>query len=225
MKNNLNTMNFEKIGLYYKIMLIGGKNVGKTQILKRFCKEHFEEKYSPTFGMDFRIQKVYDEKSKITVKVQLVEVSGKYVPPQELLKEYILDTDCFICVYDISSENTVKELNNLISYYEKIIPKDNKKQYWYFVGNKCDLKNREVPDKPADIFGYTPLGSIGFIEISAKDNRYVDTMFNNVIFNERNIKTWRMTDENKFKTQVVKTKKEIKRPEIKIEKKSKCLIF
>ena len=225
MKNDLKMMDFEKMGLYYKIMVIGGKNVGKTQILKRFCKEKFDENYSPTFGMDFRIQKVYDERSKLTVKVQLVEVSGKYVPPQELLREYIIDADCFIGVYDISSENTVKELNNLVSYYEKIIPRDNKKQNWYFVGNKCDLRNREIPDKPSDIFGYTPLGCIGFIEVSAKDNRYINTMFNNVIFHEKNIKAWKMKDDNKFKPQVSKIKKEIKKPDIKIETKSKCLIY
>ena len=72
-----------------------------------------------------------------------------------------------------------------------------KRPNWYFVGNKCDLKNREVSDKPADIFRDTdiPLETIGFLEVSAKDNRYIDIMFNNCVFHERNIKMWKINND------------------------------
>ena len=190
MENDFNQMNFEKMGLYYKIMIIGDENVGKTQILRRLCNEEFDENYSPTFCMDFRIQKVYDEKSKLTVKVQIVEVSGKFLPPMDILKEYIIDTDCFICVYDISRKESVEKLNDIIEGYESIMSDSNnrtKRQSWYFVGNKCDLKDRKVPDNP--------FGTRQFLEVSAKDNRYIDKMFNNCVFHESNIKMWKMNND------------------------------
>ena len=195
MKNDFNQIDFEKMGLYYKIMIIGSQNVGKTQILKRLCNEEFDDNYSPTFGMDFRIQKVYDEKSKLTVKVQIVEVSGKHQLPKELLNEYILDTDCFIGVYDISKNDTVNELKTLLKDYKRAYY--DKRPNWYFVGNKCDLKNREVSDKPVDIFRDTdiPLETIGFLEVSAKDNRYISNILNNCVFHERNIKMWKINND------------------------------
>ena len=44
---------------YYKLIIIGENEVGKTQLLHRLNEENFEEKYSPTFGIDFRIKSIY----------------------------------------------------------------------------------------------------------------------------------------------------------------------
>ena len=239
MKNSYNQINSKKDDLYYKMMIIGSKCVGKTQILKRFCKEKFEEKYNPTFGMDFRVQKYFFE--NITTTVQIIEVSGNNAPPHELLKDYLLDADGFLCVYDISRRESVNELNNLISDYERIMGTDNNnnnnninnnnnnnKQCWYFIGNKCDIVNRECPSNPADIFDYTPLGTIGFIEISAKNNKFIDNMFNNVIFQIKNNKrkaknNTQIINSNKLPT--IKTKIENKQLIDTKETKSHCHIF
>ena len=107
MKNEITpTKIINKDDLYYKIMIIGTNNVGKTQILKSFCKEDFEENYFPTFGMDFRVQKYFFENFSTTV--QIIEVSGKNTPPKDLLRPYILDSDCFICVYDVFKKRISK---------------------------------------------------------------------------------------------------------------------
>ena len=229
MKNEINEKNNNKDDLYYKIMMIGQSKVGKTQILKRFCKEDYEENYYPTFGMDFRVQKYFFE--NFTTIVQIIEVSGKNSPPKDLLKPYILDSDCFICVYDISQRESVNELNSIISDYEKIIENNNNKknQCWYFVGNKNDTINRECSNNPADIFEYTPLGTIGFIEVSAKDNKFIENMFNNAIFQIRNVKR-RIFFENPIfnnspNVPIVRDKNEDKQNNVNPENKSKCTIF
>ena len=226
MKNDINQINFKKDDLYYKIMLIGGSYVGKTQILKRFCREEFEEKYFPTFGMDFRVQKYFFENSTITV--QIIEVAGKNIPPQELLKAYILDADCFICVYDVSKMDSVSELNNIISNYERLIGNDNKKsQCWYFVGNKNDVINRECSNNIANIFDHTPLGTIGFIEVSAKENKFIENMFNNAIFQIKNAK--RNINNNQYTNNPISPamtiRKEITQIPTKQENNEKCSIY
>ena len=223
---NQNPNNASKEHLYYKIMLIGSKCVGKTQILKKFCKEEFEEQYIPTFGMDFRIQKYFFENSTITI--QIIEVSGSNVPPLELLKDYILDADCFLCIYDISKRDSVNELNNMVSNYERIIGLDNKAQCWYFVGNKSDMINKECSNNPSDIFGYTPLGTIGFIEISAKENKFIENMFNNAIFQIKRNKRKNVNDNvimNSHKQTIVKPKNENNPLVNQNAKKSHCSIF
>ena len=228
MKNDINYINIKKDDLYYKFMIIGSSYVGKTQILKRFCREEFEENYHPTFGMDFRVQKYFFENSTITV--QIIEVSGKNIPPKELLKAYILDADCFLCIYDVSKRDSVSELNNIISDYESLIGNDNNKnQCWYFIGNKNDIINRECSKNPADIFGYTPLGTIGFIEVSAKENTFIEKMFNNAIFQIKNIK--RNINNNLYNniinsfSQKINLKKEINQEPINQENNKKCSIY
>ena len=179
MKNNAynKVPSFKRVEIYYKILLIGPRKVGKTQILKRICKEDFNEKYSPSFGVDFRIQKYYSE----NLVIQIIELSDRPDISSDILKEYIIEADCFICIYDITNINSVRELSLLVNYCEEFIPNDNKKQCWYFVGNKSDDKNRECTNRPENLFNYVPYGNIGFIEISAKENKSVDIMFRNAI--------------------------------------------
>ena len=231
MKNENYQINLKKDDLYYKIMIIGSDYVGKTQILKRFCREGFEENYYPTFGMDFRVQKYFYE--NLTTTIQIIEVSGKNFPPKELLKAYILDADCFICVYDVTKRDSVNELNNIISDYERLIGNGNKSQCWYFVGNKNDKLDRECSNNPADIFGYTPLGTIGFIEVSAKENKFIENMFNNAIFQIKNIKRRNIEnnennnneDSNYIPPKINDIDNNTKKIPIKEESKKKCNIF
>jgi len=179
MQNNANNRqtSSKKMDIYYKILLIGPRRVGKTQILKRICKEDFNENYSPSLGLDFRIQKYPSE----NLIVQINELADKTEIAQDVIKEHMIDADCFICIYDITNINSVRELSDLVSYYEQFIPSENKKQCWYFVGNKSDDKNRECSNRPENLFNYTPYGNIGFIEVSAKENKYIDSMFRNAI--------------------------------------------
>ena len=179
MKNNTfnKVPSFKRIDVYYKILLIGPRKVGKTQILKRICKEDFNENYSPSFGVDFRIQKYYSE----SLVVQIIELSERNQINSDIIREFIIDADCFLCIYDITNINSVRELSLLVNYCEEVIPSNNKKQCWYFVGNKCDDKNRECTNRPENLFSYVPSGNIGFIEISAKEDKSVDIMFRNAI--------------------------------------------
>lgn len=178
MNNNaFNQQSLKRLDIYYKILLVGPRKVGKTQILKRICKEDFNENYSPSFGLDFRIQKNYSE----NFVFQIMELSDRTETTSEIIKDLIIEADCFICIYDITNINSVRELSQLVDYYEQFIPSDNKKQCWYFVGNKSDDKNRECTNRPENLFNYVPNGNIGFIEISAKENKYIDVMFRNAI--------------------------------------------
>jgi hypothetical protein len=130
-----------------------------------------------------------------------MEIADRNEIAEEILKEYIIDADCFICIYDITNINSVRELIDLVKYYEGFIPPDNKKQCWYFVGNKSDDKNRECTNRPENLFSYVPYGNIGFIEISAKENKNksIDTMFRSAIMRIKELRKNSNEDKNKEK--------------------------
>ena len=215
MKNNdYNNLNFKRVDIYYKILFIGPLKVGKSQIIRRICKESFNENYSQSFGIDFRIQKYHSE----NIVIQLIEITGKTAISEDIIKEYIIEADCFICVYDITNINSVQELISLVKYYENFIPDDNKEQFWYFVGNKRDNKNRECTDRQEKLFPDVPKKgrtvyningkviikeNIDFIEVSAKDkkDKNIKIMFENAIKQIRERKSNKTEDkiENKNK--------------------------
>ena len=86
MKNNdYNNLNFKKVDIYYKILFIGPLKVGKSQIIRRICKEDFNENYSPSFGIDFRIQKYHSE----NLIIQLIELTGKSSISEDIIKNNI----------------------------------------------------------------------------------------------------------------------------------------
>jgi len=39
-----------------KLLVIGNKNVGKTQCIQRFVSNKFDDSYKPTIGCDFAIK-------------------------------------------------------------------------------------------------------------------------------------------------------------------------
>ena len=208
--NEYNNMNFKQVDIYYKILLIGPRKVGKTQILRRICKEDFNENYSPSFGIDFRILKYHSE----NLVVQLIELAGKAGISSEIIKDYIIESDCFICVYDITNINSVQELISLVKFYENIIPENNKEQFWYFVGNKNDDSRRECTNRQEKLFPDVPKKgrsvfningkvivkeNFGFIEISTKNDKDINIMFKNVIRQINEMRNNKINERNENK--------------------------
>ena len=159
--NEYNNMNFKQVDIYYKILLIGPRKVGKTQILRRICKEDFNENYSPSFGIDFRILKYHSE----NLVVQLIELAGKAGISSEIIKDYIIESDCFICVYDITNMDTFTELNYWFDSTKDII---NEKTVMGIVGNKSDLFLKEEV-KESDARELAKQKGFEFALTSAKD--------------------------------------------------------
>ena len=100
--------------------------------------------------------------------VQLIELAGKAGISSEIIKDYIIESDCFICVYDITNINSVQELISLVKFYENIIPENNKEQFWYFVGNKNDDSRRECTNRQEKLFPDVPKKGRSVFNINGK---------------------------------------------------------
>ena len=58
-----------------RIMLIGDSGVGKTSILKKFCKNKFNKSYISSIGVDFEIK--YIKIGEKTINLQIWDTAGQ----------------------------------------------------------------------------------------------------------------------------------------------------
>ena len=152
---------------YYKLILIGENEVGKTQLLHRLNDEKFEEKYSPTFGIDFRIKSIYEEKGKLKNDIQILDIAGESDKIHSVIEDdFINDAHAFLCLFDLSDQTSLDRAIKLMDNYKSKIESEASPKKWYLVGNKKDLdiKREGVPN-------YYKAKFDNYFEVSAKNSK------------------------------------------------------
>ena len=153
-----------------RIMLLGDSNVGKTSILKRYCKNQFSESYISSVGIDFETKYIkVDEK---TINLQIWDTAGqeRY---KVISKNYYNKSDGFIIVYDITNKSSFDSIVNWVEDIKELASNDNKN---IILGNKCDLEserkiNKEEGDNLAKKY------NCQFFEVSAQNGKNIDKIF------------------------------------------------
>ena len=165
-----------------KIVAIGDSGVGKTNLIKRFITNTFNQNSKATLGVEF-ISKSYKIKNHI-FKIEVWDTAG-----QERYKSitavYYNGAKGALIVYDITSRNS---FNNLDKWMTEIKDKTSNDIKLMIIGNKIDLKQfREVTIEEA-VAKAKELG-IPLMETSALDSTNVKKAFNNLlieIYNQMN---------------------------------------
>ncbi|KAJ5070897.1 small gtp binding protein rab8 [Anaeramoeba ignava] len=157
--------------IYFKIILLGGNNSGKTQIVNRFIFNSFRVDSAPTIGVDYK--EIFLEVNGKIIKLQIWDTTG-HERSYPLLSAYYRGADGVMIFYVITNKYSfVNRVNYFIKDLEgqsdENIPK-------ILIGNKCDLeKEREVSKEEAQKFA--DKHGIPFIETSAKENINIDEAF------------------------------------------------
>ena len=152
---------------YYKLILIGENEVGKTQILHRLNDEKFEEKYSPTFGIDFRIKSIFEEKGKLKNDIQILDIAGESDEIHlKIEDDFINDAHAFLCLFDLSDQLSLDRAIKIMEKYKNKLDPDASPKKWYLIGNKKDLdiKREGVPN-------YYKARFDNYFEVSAKNSK------------------------------------------------------
>ena len=165
-----------------KIVAIGDSGVGKTNLIKRFITDTFNQNSKATLGVEF-ISKSYKIKNHI-FKIEIWDTAG-----QERYKSitavYYNGAKGALIVYDITSRNS---FNNLDKWMTEIKDKTSNDIKLMIIGNKIDLKQfREVTIEEA-VAKAKELG-IPLMETSALDSTNVKKAFNALlieIYNQMN---------------------------------------
>ena len=166
-----------------KIVVIGDSRVGKTNLIKRFITNTFNQNSKSTLGVEF-MSKLYKIKNHI-FKIEIWDTAGqeRY---KSITSVYYKGAKGALVVYDITSKISFNNLDKWMTEIKDITSKDIRLM---IIGNKIDLKQfREVTIEEAVVkakeFG------IPLIETSALDATNVNKAFNVLlteIYNQTNI--------------------------------------
>ncbi|KAJ3423679.1 ras and ef-hand domain-containing protein [Anaeramoeba flamelloides] len=166
-------MNFNNYDYLFKVLLIGESGVGKSSLMIRFTDEFFMDSHIATIGVDFKIKTVnVDDK---LVKLQIWDTAGQD-RFRSITRQYYRGTKGVILVYDVTNRDSFERIKD---WMEEIDRYGEKNCCSIVIGNKSDLESkREVPKEIGQLFAEQH--GLKFIETSAKMNKNVDEMFEQI---------------------------------------------
>ena len=166
---------------FYRLIFVGDKEVGKTEIINKYNNKIFQEEYFPTYSVDFQI-KTLKIRGKL-INIHCIDTQGSSDFSQDTGNLFIQKSDAFIYVFDITSRES---FNNLSYYYEiiKLALTDSQKmlreKIVYLVGNKCDFTTyRQINESEGRLEATKYKAK--YIEVSAKTGLNIDKLFDYVI--------------------------------------------
>ena len=121
-----------------KIMLLGDSTVGKTSILRRYCKNEFSNKYATTIGIDFQFKNMIKFDNRIRLQIWDTAGQERY---KVVAKNYFNSSDGFIIIYDITNRESFNNIDNWISQINDVA---NKEVKFILFGNKNDLEESRI---------------------------------------------------------------------------------
>lgn len=137
-----------------KVILIGETNVGKTNILTRYCNEEFKLDNPATVGIEFAF-KIVTLLEK-TIKLQIWDTAGQE-KFRSITNSFYLNSSAALVVFDLSKHSSFEKINHWIAELKQYAGKD---VDIVIVGNKSDLKeiraiNYNEAKKICDSYGNT----------------------------------------------------------------------
>lgn len=172
-----------------KILLIGDSGVGKSSVMIRYSDDQYDDSSIPTIGVDFKIKTTEINGKKC--KLQIWDTAGQE-RFRTITSSYYRGANGIIIVYDISNENTFKNISYWISECQSYTSPNTK---ILLVGNKCDASSksnitiveRSEISKPyrqvhyEDALTFAKSHGIKYVETSAKNGNGIEQAFNELI--------------------------------------------
>ncbi|MBW1298498.1 Rab family GTPase [Aquimarina litoralis] len=120
-----------------KVVLLGHFGVGKTSLFRRFIDNEFSEDYKVTLGVQIK-KKVVEMPDGRELSMIIWDTEG-HTDIEDTRKSYLLGSNAFIYVFDLTRIDTYKNLSEDLDYLTKNHPKVIIK----VIGNKLDLVNEK----------------------------------------------------------------------------------
>eukprot|EP01130_Rhizamoeba_saxonica_P018507 TRINITY_DN928_c2_g3_i2.p1 TRINITY_DN928_c2_g3~~TRINITY_DN928_c2_g3_i2.p1 ORF type:complete len:220 (-),score=41.93 TRINITY_DN928_c2_g3_i2:63-722(-) len=157
---------------FFKLLLIGDSGVGKSSLLLRFSDNTFEDSGIATINVDFKLRRV--KISGEVVKLQIWDTAGQE-RFRTITSSFYRGAHGIVIVYDISSPASFEHVAVWMKEIKRYaIPNVST----MLVGNKSDTRDRLVSHDSGQKLASEL--NVDFLETSAKSNRNVSTMFENL---------------------------------------------
>ncbi len=159
-------MNIETV-TSFKIVLIGDGGVGKTSFLKRYKDDGYDQKYIATIGAEVYPIKFNTNYGKIIFNCWDCAGQEKFAG---LKDGYYIKADAAITFFDITRQNTFKNIESWITSFKRI-----EKAPIVICGNKCDDESIDRKVTPMAI--RNKISRKFYCEISAKTKYNLEEPF------------------------------------------------
>eukprot|EP01124_Arcella_intermedia_P025042 TRINITY_DN4387_c0_g1_i3.p1 TRINITY_DN4387_c0_g1~~TRINITY_DN4387_c0_g1_i3.p1 ORF type:complete len:176 (+),score=41.38 TRINITY_DN4387_c0_g1_i3:41-568(+) len=123
---------------FLKLLLVGDSGVGKSSILLRFAENTFNESFTTTTGVGFKIRTLHLPEG--TIKLQIWDIAGQE-RFRTIISSYYRGAYGIIVVYDVTNVQTFANVQNWLQEIDRYACENVHK---VLVGNKCDLVDRKV---------------------------------------------------------------------------------
>ncbi|XP_053144568.1 ras-related protein Rab-7a-like isoform X2 [Hemicordylus capensis] len=158
---------------HLKILLIGNSGVGKSALMNQYVNNRFSSRYRATIGADFLSKEVHIDGRTMTVQIWDTAGTERF---QALGTALYRGSDCCLLVFDVTSSNSFEALEKWHRQLQwQIEPGEEATFPVAVIGNKTDLKNREVTSEEAE--EWSKLHDANYFETSAKAATNVQDVF------------------------------------------------
>lgn len=160
---------------HHKIVLLGDSSVGKSSIVNRYVNHRFFEYNESTIGAAFFSKHIISGDRNIILDIWDTAGQERY---NSLLPMYYRGAKAAIIVYDITCKVSFDKAKQWLQEISKVLTDT----IFIFVGNKSDLSEQSIITKDllSDISSHPNTFNI---EVSAKNNHNIDTLFQYIIDN------------------------------------------
>ena len=157
-----------------KVVIVGDSGVGKSNLIKRFTTNEFNENSKATVGVEF-LSKSYKINDKI-FKIEMWDTAGqeRY---KSITAAYYKGAKGALLVYDTTSAQSFENIDKWLS---EIKEKTNKDIKLIIVGNKIDLVDQKVVSTEHAL-AKAKEWNIPLMETSAKDATNVTEAFHDLL--------------------------------------------
>ena len=170
-----------KESIFYRLIFLGDNEVGKTQLINKYNNTLYQEEYLPTYCVEFQVKPIKINGKKVNIHCIDTQGSLDFTPNTGAL--FIQKTDAFIYVFDITSRESLYNLQDYINIIKTSLTDSQKiinEKIIYFVGNKCDLvMYRQVEENEGRLEANKYKAK--YMEVSAKTGINVERLFNSII--------------------------------------------
>ena len=158
-----------------KIGLIGNQSVGKSNLIRSFVDNRFEDNYLSTIGVDYFEKEIIFNNKKIKLIIQDTSGEERF---RCISKNYYNNVDGIIFVFDVNNLDSfnaiikywLKECDNQLGEYKKIL-----------VGNNIGLSEDMRVVSKEKINKYVESKQIKYFEINTKEGTNVNIIFKELV--------------------------------------------
>lgn len=170
----------------HKVVIVGDCGVGKSSIVSSLFKK-YKDNESSTIGCAFHMYK--SKKSKNNLGLWDTAGQERF---RSIVRMYFRNVHAVIFVFDLSKEQTFKNLNEWIENVKEIVKSEQFPPLTYIVGAKEDLVSTEIDN--VKYINFAEENNSLFFSTSAKLGTNIEELFEEIASDLKNSKNHRISE-------------------------------